>query len=242
MCPDGSVDLSDLGADFRLLAMLFGRPLMIHGDDAHGVEAPVVQDDQYIEPDSITTQSGPSKMAFFIATCQLYNILGDILGELYAPGDDYRVMREEDWLRKVSLIMRFDKELKTWLSKLPSYLQWGSEDDVPDDIIRQRNVLRARYLFKIPKINFRTLNVRNLLYRPSLIFLGQSKFRTESALDLSTTLSCARLCVASAKDTIQLFYNTPFRLTGPFWFNVFCMLPNLPSNFSHFHCGHRTSR
>src|SRR5208282_2423695 len=66
------------------------------------------------------------------------------------------------------------------------------------------------------------LNVRNLLYRPSLIILGRIDYAGENGLDLSTTLTCARFCVASAKDTIQLLHTTTSRLTGAFWYNVFC--------------------
>jgi hypothetical protein len=71
----------------------------------------------------------------------------------------------------------------------------------------------------------RMLNVRNLLYRPSLILLGRLDYGGESGLDLSTTLTCARFCVASAKDTIKLLHSTASRLTGAFWYNIFCLLP-----------------
>jgi len=125
--------------------MLFGRPLMIHDRDAYLVHLPVPLDDQYIMPTSILSVNGPSKMMFYISTCQLYRILGDILRELYSPRDDYRIMNEEQWLSKVSSIMRFDKELKDWLSKVPPFLQWGSMEEVSDDILRQRNVLQVRY-------------------------------------------------------------------------------------------------
>jgi hypothetical protein len=67
------------------------------------------------------------------------------------------------------------------------------------------------------------LNVRNLLYRPSLILLGRVDYTGEDGLDLSTTLTCARFCVASAKDTIQILHNTASRLTGAFWYNIFCI-------------------
>jgi hypothetical protein len=95
-------------------------------------------------PTSISASNRPSKMAFYIATCQLYRILGDILRELYSPKDEYRTMREERWLTKVSSIMLLDKELKDWLVQVPKFLQWGSADDVSDDILRQRNVLQVR--------------------------------------------------------------------------------------------------
>jgi len=66
------------------------------------------------------------------------------------------------------------------------------------------------------------LNVRNLLYRPSLILLGRQDYAGETGLDLSTTLTCARFCVASAKDTIHILHSTASRLTGAFWYNIFC--------------------
>ena len=130
---------------FSILAMLFGRPLMIHDQDAYLVHLPTVSDDQNILPTSILPSSQPSKMAFYIATCQLYRILGDILRELYSPRDDYRTMKEEEWLSKVSSIMRFDKELKDWFAQVPEFLQWGSDEETSDDIVRQRNVLQVRY-------------------------------------------------------------------------------------------------
>ena len=68
------------------------------------------------------------------------------------------------------------------------------------------------------------LNVRNLLYRPSLILLGRVDYLGETGLDLSTTLTCARFCVASAKDTIELLHSTATRLTGAFWYNIFCTI------------------
>jgi hypothetical protein len=125
--------------------MLFGRPLMIHDQDAYLVPLPTAQDDEYIMSTSILPSSQPSKMSFYIATLQLYKILGDILRGLYSPRDDYRTMKEGQWLIKVSSIMRFDKELKDWLAQVPSFLQWGTiTDEVSDDIVRQRNVLQVR--------------------------------------------------------------------------------------------------
>ena len=117
---------------------------MIHDQDAYLVPLPTAQDDQYILSSSILTSPQPSKMSFYIATLQLYKILGDILRGLYSPRDDYRTMEEGQWLVKVSSIMRFDKQLKDWLTQVPSFLQWGSTDEVSDDIVRQRNVLQVR--------------------------------------------------------------------------------------------------
>ena len=67
------------------------------------------------------------------------------------------------------------------------------------------------------------LNVRNLLYRPSMILLGRVDYARESGLDLSTTLTCARFCVDSARATIHLLHSTACHLTGAFWYNIFCM-------------------
>jgi len=210
--------------------MLFGRPLMIHDRDAYMVALPTPQDDSTITPAQILPSKGPSKMAFYLCTCQLYWIMGDILRELYSPQDDYKTMTDQQWVAKVSLILRFDKEINDWLGTVPSYLQWGTGMDVSEDIERQRNVLRVRYYshrhFRNDLLTVvRTLNVRNLLYRPSLIFLSQSDCARRQGLDLSMTMTCARFCVVSAKKTIQLLHSTDPRLTGPFWYNIFCNIP-----------------
>jgi hypothetical protein len=117
---------------------------MIHDQDAYMVALPTVQDDQNITANSISNGKEPSKMAFYIWTCQLYWIMGDILRELYSPQDDYKTMTEQQWVAKVSLILRFDKEINDWLGTIPPFLQWGSNLEVSEDIVRQRNVLRAR--------------------------------------------------------------------------------------------------
>ncbi len=39
------------------------------------------------------------------------------------------------------------------------------------------------------------------------------------------TMTCARFCVVSEKKTIQLLHSTDPRLTGPFWYNIFCTHP-----------------
>lgn len=206
----------------RVLAMLFGRPLMIHDRDAYMVALPVLQDDITITPTALLPSKLPSKMTFYICTCQLYWIMGDILRELYSPQDDYKTMTEQQWVAKVSLILRFDKEINDWLGTVPRFLQWGTGMEVSEDIERQRNVLRARFATSNYLTNRRTLNVRNLLYRPSLIFLSQSDYARQQGLDLSMTMTCARFCVVSAKKTIQLLHSTDPRLTGPFWYNIFC--------------------
>ena len=213
--------------DPRILAMLFGRPLMIHDRDAYMVALPIPQDDQFITPTQILNSKGPSKMTFYIGTCQLYWIMGDILRELYSPQDDYKAMTNEQWVAKVTLILRFDKEINDWLGTVPTFMQWGSNQDISEDIVRQRNVLRARSppippCFIRSVVDYRTLNVRNLLYRPSLIFLSQSDYARQQGLDLSMTMTCARFCIISAKKTIQLLHSSDPRLTGPFWYNIFC--------------------
>jgi len=124
--------------------MLFGRPLMIHDRDAYLVALPTAQDDETITPAALLHSKPPSRMSFYLCTCQLYWIMGDILRELYSPQDDYKTMTEQQWVAKVSLILRFDKEINDWLGTVPRFLQWGSGVDGGEDIERQRNVLRAR--------------------------------------------------------------------------------------------------
>jgi len=139
-------NLSYCISNSRLSAMLLGRPVMIHDCDAYSVELPADLDDHFITPLSlISVDNSPSKTSFYIASCKLYRILGDILREFYSASDEYRSMAEETWLCKVSSMMRFDKRLKDWLESLPKYLNWEADYEMPlsDDIVRQRNVLQA---------------------------------------------------------------------------------------------------
>jgi len=135
--------------------MLLGRPVMIHDCDAYSVELPADLDDHFITPLSlISVDNSPSKTSFYIASCKLYRILGDILREFSSASDEYRSMAEETWLCKVSSMMRFDKRLKDWLESLPKYLNWEFDYDMPlsDDIVRQRNVLQVRYRRKCTEL------------------------------------------------------------------------------------------
>ena len=71
---------------------------MINDRDAYSVELPADLDDHFITATSlISVGNSPWKTSFYIASCSLYRILGDILREFYSPSDVYRTMTAEAW-------------------------------------------------------------------------------------------------------------------------------------------------
>ncbi|QMW34421.1 hypothetical protein G4B84_009887, partial [Aspergillus flavus NRRL3357] len=121
---------------------------------------------------SVVTADRPSLIEFLTACARLYSHVEDIL----AWEDELRMQPNSCALKKLlsfdfKILLKVDTLLYDWQASLPTYLQNDAVGGIWDDpvVCRQRNILRARYLY-----------VRLRLYRP-LLALG---------LALSTKCTC----------------------------------------------------
>ena len=158
----------------RMLALQIGIPPQI--TNPLQVLLPTHLDTDYIDSVSgtIPSDSGerPSIVEFLIACSRLYGHVNDIA----AWEADARVRHDSCAAKKLLALdlapfLKIDAQLYDWQISLPSFLRIDRPAALADDPIvrRQRNILRARYLY-----------IRLRLYRP-LLALGVA---------LSTWCSC----------------------------------------------------
>ncbi|KAL4936435.1 hypothetical protein BDV06DRAFT_233421 [Aspergillus oleicola] len=216
----------------RVISMTFGRPAMISKASCGSVPLPETIDEEYYtsaDGTDVTQPTGrPSIMAFYAKSLELYEILNDILLNLYQPlpeegADDihdsyFTIGSNKDELT----IFELDRALTKWTRSLPAHLR-GESDPSPNGIIfyRQSVVLRARFL-----------HVRMLLFRPILSKFCTTRDTASSPLISLTdsfpqrvALQCSIICVNAARDVIELIHsNIPFDGTaGPlpaWWYNI----------------------
>lgn len=109
----------------------------------HGL--PSMIDDEFLdtqtEPSTVRPDRGPTVMAFFRKTLELFDIINDILIQLYLDPKD---ARGKD-THHLKLVLDLDGRLVAWVDSLPDYLKYSYSN--PDEVFafrRQRVVLRAR--------------------------------------------------------------------------------------------------
>ncbi|KAJ4252010.1 hypothetical protein NW762_011311 [Fusarium torreyae] len=106
---------------------------------------PAMIDDEFLdsqtEPSAIRPDGGPTVMAFFRKSLELYDIINDTLIELYLDPKDSRNKE----IHHLGLVLGLDQRLVEWVESLPDHLKYSRP--VPDEPLafrRQRVVLRAR--------------------------------------------------------------------------------------------------
>ncbi|GAB1196395.1 hypothetical protein APSETT444_005665 [Aspergillus pseudonomiae] len=158
----------------RMIALQLGLPPQT--SNPLRVPLPTHWDTDYIDfisgGNPPTTADRPSLIEFLTACARLYSHVEDIL----AWEDELRMQPNSCAAKKLlsfdfKIFLKVDTLLYDWQTSLPSYLKNDAADGIWNDpvVCRQRNVLRARYLY-----------VRLRLYRP-LLALG---------LALSTKCNC----------------------------------------------------
>ncbi|UNI24980.1 hypothetical protein JDV02_010693 [Purpureocillium takamizusanense] len=208
----------------RVLSMTFGRPSMIASWLPETVQVPVPSmiDDEYLdsraESSAIRPDGEPSVVAFFVKTIELYDIINDIILELYQSSTD---MASKETHHLVA-VLQFDDRLLKWEQSLPEHLQYAHCKGEQDLIFeRQRIVLRARYL------QARIVVLRPILadYYLKLINLKNVQAARDTGLSQHLIVKSAELCFEAAHEMIDVLYDR-FDLTtvtGPvpaWWFAV----------------------
>ncbi|EGW35558.1 uncharacterized protein SPAPADRAFT_53773 [Spathaspora passalidarum NRRL Y-27907] len=190
----------------RIVSMTMGRPLMVTQDNESG-ELPLCVDDEYIKDDAILPMKTPSKIGFFIQTIKLYNILADILKQVY-PNEI-----QDDVVQLLLNIFNFENRLNEFRANLPEYLQYKSDERKMMPFERQSIVLHIR-----------TLHMKIMLYRPTLFPKSSRNHTHTSELYTSTQKSVAISCVKLAVELIDLIgrYRAGDIIYLPaHWYNVF---------------------
>ena len=194
----------------RITSMTFGRPTRISQEVALHSLMPAPMDDEYFDINGtgsgLQPENQPSKVACFVAYCELHFVLGDILQTFYAsrttPGLKSTGARGTDIngaKQNVDKLLQFDRSLNAWLSGLPHYLRIDSGFQDSTDLQihrRQAIILSARYL-----------HIRLLLYRPFFSKPAETSGITSidgGSLTDSITSHGLIACVKAAQEILQL--------------------------------------
>ncbi|KAJ5326711.1 uncharacterized protein N7506_009813 [Penicillium brevicompactum] len=214
------------------LSMTYGRPSMT----SHLARVPA--------PDGLELSghqhdtSGPPLMAFYIEAIKLYDILDNILADVY---NAWRGRLRQDNLpsptlsiRSLQIVLEVERELLMFKSNVPCFLKWTtgahSTPSLPEPnmaIAQQRNVLHARYM-----------HLQILLYRPIFIQIyskreslsgpelqndsSSQSIEMQSNLYSSIFCHCAEACVTAAIDLTHLVRETyQTDCSDAWWYNGF---------------------
>lgn len=193
----------------RMVAMTFGRPLMVTGGQTR--DLPNCINDEYITDENIgdtLLTDKPSILGFFLETVKLYDILAEILKSFYSNDGP---CHEE----VIVSIFKLEEKLHNFQENIPTYIRFGQElKEIPYE--RQSIVLRIRLL-----------HVRIMLYRPVLFLKNKLKNNygvLHSELSLSSQKTISILCVETAIELIDLI--SKYRHAGlsylpAVWYTVF---------------------
>lgn len=135
----------------RIVALTFGRPTMIDRQAASLIPMPVPLDDSYLTHDSSNTDvpsiQKPMEIQFYIESLKLYEILNNILTDLYtstglaSEGNTVSISLDAG---KIALLLTLDQSLTLWLENLPSHLKQDCEQVSNKAFRRQANILYSR--------------------------------------------------------------------------------------------------
>lgn len=111
---------------YRVLSMTFGRPAMISKWLSAAVPLPLAIDDEFLDiqkkGSAMRPDGRPCMMTFFVAQLQFYDIINDILLELYMTNGEQR-QRSTD----IMSVLQLDDALTNWTHNLPDHLQISSD-------------------------------------------------------------------------------------------------------------------
>ena len=240
----------------RITGMTLGRPMVASG--LSDVPLPAAVDDQYVESGLCEQPDNSiSRNMFYVQTLKLYNVMGEILTQVYKPWEDAKQNAQSGFERPrnspINVVIDLEYALSDFESNLPPQLHWdrsGMENGEPTYLERQRNVLHTRfvksrnmiYLSQLTLTSF--LHLKILLHRPVLhqlytksrdttLFSSMSQSKRQSSSDSVVLLlaqRCAQTCVESAQALITLIETmsqSDSASGGAWWYEIFCKFMRL---------------
>jgi hypothetical protein len=196
----------------RLLSMTFGRPSMIGRSTT--VPIPALVDDEYLSDKIEASQPAgvQSRLGLFVSSCELFEILEEILDLFYRDGGNGATHTAE----LVTPVLDFNRRLDKFVDNVPDYLRIQGREQAPateDHIQLQQQVLFCRYLY-----------VRLLSLRPLLLMASKREARPPMHNDLGDEIirACCNSCVSTACrliDTLYINLGTLYRSSG--WHSVY---------------------
>ncbi|KAI1505319.1 fungal-specific transcription factor domain-containing protein [Biscogniauxia marginata] len=212
----------------RTLSMTLGRPPTIQ-DNHMNLELPLdISLDQLEAQTTIVDGVGMSNTtSFFIATIQLYQVLGSIITKMYGQNMDEE--NGELTLETIREILSIEDKLRHWKNSLPESLLLRPWEDMETDpwTLRQRCPVYAR-LSVVAQLRY--LNIRILLHRPVLqYFLRRRLFHVADQVEGTDSLveiiwkSSIAICQTSAIEIINIVHrlSKSMDLLGARWFSIY---------------------
>lgn len=129
--------------------MTFGRPFMV--GDSYTTRFPSMIDEEYLQETGVGRQppQAPSRMGLFVGSCNLFEILRDILTAFYLGNGLSKRDNDGTIQEIIEDVLNFNRRLDAFSSSLPDYLKAPNSSRPPaaerDNYINlQQQVLYCR--------------------------------------------------------------------------------------------------
>ncbi|KAI1125927.1 fungal-specific transcription factor domain-containing protein [Nemania abortiva] len=218
------------------VSLTFGRPAMT----LHLPEHPTSNLDAAetkIEIQDRPPREDPSRLVFFAEYYRLCRLLREILGQVYQGGHFGQLAEATpvaNHSENFTAIFQLDHKLLQYEESLPPMLSWRRPMDLEkvsesrqSTIQTQRRVLHGRFLY-----------LRIMLYRPMFTQLCSSREKDPMLTPLykSFMLLCAKNCVQSSLDLVELVYRTHRKIASEWWWDgLYACTSGLVLSFSQLH-------
>ena len=256
--------------------MIYGRPLGVPQvrmlESQHSLPQSV--DDKYITLGQAQPDGTPSINAFFANSVNLYRVMDEIIERLHEmtnvqldATNNLESMQQFGTscrcsaVKQLAALLQLDGHLQKFYQSLPTHLKFSLHEtdhvpDCPDEIQRQRVILKIRFL-----------GMRILLHRQTILFLlqprhnrrwprtasqkwpplfsdnagdalgtccdSQNRTSVDSPFEAQLAHLSASMCVTSARAQIETIdHFRPFHLTGAWWWDFHCTWSSKQAVFS----------
>lgn len=127
--------------------MTFGRPVMV--DRSNRTPLPSLIDDEYLSTEGEGSQpmSVQPQMGLFVSSCELFDILNDILSTFYANDVCADTDSEPDMQDMVLEVLGFNRRLDSFITSIPDYLKATNTCDVASMRIYNSTSLQQQVLY-----------------------------------------------------------------------------------------------